>query len=221
MPVTPAPPFERRSLADRERAELADLFDAVGPDAPTLCAGWLTRDLVAHLVVREGHPSAVGIVIPALSGWTARQQRRTAAGSYASIVERFRHGPPLVSPMRLPGAGNAANTFEHFVHHEDVLRAAPTWSARDLDSDDERTLWQHLTRRIRMYVRKSPVPVRFAAPRFGAISVGNTDQPSAVTVTGAPAELVMYVHGRRAQAAVDFEGPDESIQRWRKHSLRV
>lgn len=221
MPDTPASTSDPRSFAVRERLALADLFDEVGPDAPTLCGGWVTRDLVAHLLVREGHPAAAGIIVRPLAGWTARQQRRTASTPYASLVERFRHGPPLISPMRLPGAETAANTFEHFVHHEDVRRAGQMWTPRELADDDQRTLWQHLTRRVRVYVRKSPVPVRLTAPDFGAISAGNTDDPAAITLTGAPAELVLYVHGRRDQAEVDIEGPEGSIERWQRHPLGV
>ena len=40
------------SLARRERLALADLAEQLGPDAPTLCGDWSTRDLLAHLVVR-------------------------------------------------------------------------------------------------------------------------------------------------------------------------
>ena len=36
-----------------ERKQLADLFDELGPDAPTLLEPWTTRDLAAHLVLRE------------------------------------------------------------------------------------------------------------------------------------------------------------------------
>jgi uncharacterized protein (TIGR03085 family) len=212
---------ERRSFAQRERLALADLFDAVGPDAPTLCAGWDARDLVAHLVLREGHPAAIGIVLPPLAAWTERQRRQLASAPYPATVARFRHGPPAISPMRLPGADTAANTFEHFVHHEDVRRALESWTPRDLPVDDERELWHHLTRRVRLYIRKSPVPVRLEAPGFGAVSVGNTDDPSAITLSGAPSELVLYLHGRRAQAHVTIDGDDESQRAWQRHTLAV
>ncbi|MEV4089519.1 maleylpyruvate isomerase N-terminal domain-containing protein, partial [Nonomuraea fuscirosea] len=36
-----------------ERAALCDLLDRLGPDEPTLCAGWTTADLAAHLAIRE------------------------------------------------------------------------------------------------------------------------------------------------------------------------
>ncbi|MCW2608081.1 MAG: hypothetical protein JWO60_2774, partial [Frankiales bacterium] len=44
------------SVAAAERAALLDLLAASGPDAPTLCPGWTTHDLAAHLVVRERQP---------------------------------------------------------------------------------------------------------------------------------------------------------------------
>ena len=52
----------------RERYALCDTFEAVGPDAPTLCTPWRTRDLAAHLVIREGRPdAAVGLLVPPLA----------------------------------------------------------------------------------------------------------------------------------------------------------
>lgn len=41
------------TAAQRERSALVETFHQVGPDAPTLCERWTTRDLAAHLVVRE------------------------------------------------------------------------------------------------------------------------------------------------------------------------
>ena len=52
------------TLARAERHALCDLLIEVGPDAPTLCEGWSTFDLAAHLVVRERRPDrGPGLVI--------------------------------------------------------------------------------------------------------------------------------------------------------------
>ena len=52
-----------------EREALCDLLTDLGPEAPTLCAGWRTRDLAAHLVLRERRPDAApGILLPLLAG---------------------------------------------------------------------------------------------------------------------------------------------------------
>ena len=63
------------SVAQRERAALVEILRAVGPDAPTLCEGWTTRDLVAHLVVRERRPDA----LPGLVFGPLRVLHRTRA----------------------------------------------------------------------------------------------------------------------------------------------
>ena len=77
----------------RERNELADLLDQLGPDAPTLCEGWNTADLAAHLVVRERDPrSAPGIL---LGGRFEAYTDKLMVGQlerhdYAGAVERVR-----------------------------------------------------------------------------------------------------------------------------------
>ena len=40
-------------IDERERLQLCDLLQELAPDAPTLCAGWTTSDMAAHLVLRE------------------------------------------------------------------------------------------------------------------------------------------------------------------------
>lgn len=51
-----ATPMNTMRMARAERAELADLLDELSPeqwDAPTLCAGWRVRDVVAHVFSYE------------------------------------------------------------------------------------------------------------------------------------------------------------------------
>ena len=80
------------TAASRERAALVNTMRAVGPDAPTLCGEWTTRDLAAHLVLRERRPdAAAGILVPALAGYTARkQQRLTDSTDWPDLLEMSR-----------------------------------------------------------------------------------------------------------------------------------
>jgi uncharacterized protein (TIGR03085 family) len=72
--------------ANEERKALADALQAAGPDAPTLCEGWQTRDLAAHLVLRERRPdAAAGILLKPLNGYNKKVQERLAAGDYAEL----------------------------------------------------------------------------------------------------------------------------------------
>ena len=68
-------------FARTERAAFADTLEEAGPDAPTLCTGWTTRDLAAHLVLRERRPdAAMGILIKGVAGHTQRVQDELARG---------------------------------------------------------------------------------------------------------------------------------------------
>jgi len=127
------------NLARRERHAFCDLALKLGPDAPTLCAGWTARELVAHLLVRERSPLAgVGIAVPQLAGLTERAMARTAAAPFEQSVASLR-GVGL-TPFRLPGVEWLANTVEYVVHHEDLRRGRPGWSPRELPRSDEDTL---------------------------------------------------------------------------------
>ena len=71
------------TFAKRERLLLADLLEAEGPDAPTLCEGWRTRDLAAHVVVRERRPDAAGGIL--IKQLAPRLER---------VMAEFAEGPP-------------------------------------------------------------------------------------------------------------------------------
>lgn len=207
------------SVARRERAALSDLLEELGPDAPTLCGGWSTRDLAAHLIQREGDPSAVGIVVGPLSGWTEHRRTATARKDYQGLVDRVRSGPPPWSPLRLSALDKAVNTVEYFVHLEDVRRAQPGWEPRTLDPRHDAALWQALTSRARLFLRRAEVGVVLLTPD-GRRLEARSGTPS-VTVVGEPAELLMYVHGRTDHALVDIQGEPDTVATFRTTKLSV
>src|SRR5437764_886442 len=110
-----------------ERRALCALLDEIGPDAPTLCEGWTTLDLAAHLVLREHRPDAgLGLLGGPLARYTAHVQSKIAGRvPYARLVQIIRDGPTRFSMFAIPGMDERANLVEYFVHYEDVRRAAP------------------------------------------------------------------------------------------------
>ncbi|HEU5421612.1 MAG TPA: TIGR03085 family metal-binding protein [Streptosporangiaceae bacterium] len=206
------------TYAREERLAVADLLTKLGPDQPTLCAGWKTLDLAAHLVMRERRPDAgLGVLGGPLAGYTRRVQGRYAArNSYAGLVEQIRTGPPRLSLFALPGADERGNTVEYFVHHEDIRRAQPRWEPRELSPGLSDLLWQRL-RLARLMLRRAPVGVEFArdadAWQEGDAPLRITAKARApmVTVTGTPAELTMWAFGRAAAARVRLEGSDPDV----------
>ncbi|GAA3061844.1 TIGR03085 family metal-binding protein [Actinokineospora globicatena] len=194
-------------VARDERAQLSNLFTEVGPDAPTLCDGWTSRDLAAHLVVRERRlDAAPGIMIKALAGYTARVQRSYAARPWPELVDLVRTGPPVLSPFRL--VDEQVNTTEYFIHHEDVRRAAPGWEPRPADETRDRALWAALSRTARLYYRRSPVGVVLRTPDGRAITARAGADP--VTITGEPGELLLDAFGR-TKTRIDHTGPEAAI----------
>ena len=155
-------------LAASERASLSDLLDQVGPDAPTLCEGWDTRDLTAHLVLRESRPdAALGVVVRPLAGRTARLQNRLARGDFTELVNRLRGGPPRFSFFRPHAVGELLNNIEFFVHHEDVRRAAPFWEPRVLDAAATALLWKRSTQMAKRILRSAPGGIELIRPDTG------------------------------------------------------
>jgi uncharacterized protein (TIGR03085 family) len=105
------------SMSKAERAHLCDLALQLGQDEPTLCGDWTVKDLVVHLLVREGSPAAIGITVSQLSGLTDFASRRLSGREFAVLVERLRNGPPAYSPFRVGKVDAIFNTLEYFVHH--------------------------------------------------------------------------------------------------------
>ncbi|MDQ0786399.1 TIGR03085 family metal-binding protein [Streptomyces sp. B3I8] len=200
--------------AKRERLLLADLLEASGPDAPTLCEGWTTRDLAAHLIVRERRPDAAGgILIKQLAPRLERVMDEMRAKPYEELIQLIRTGPPRFSPFSLKQIDEASNTVEFYVHTEDVRRAQPDWTPRELDAVFQDTLWSRLERMARMLGRGAPTGLVLRRPD-GQTAVAHRGAP-VVTVTGEPAELLMFAHGRQSAARVELDGDMDAVAKAR------
>ncbi|PUA80526.1 TIGR03085 family metal-binding protein [Nocardioides currus] len=196
------------SFARRERLALADLAEQLGPDTPTLCGDWTTRDLLTHLVVREGSPvGSPGIKVPFLAGLTDREMARVADWDWSDILERVRR-PPLWSPSAIGPVDSVGNLVEMFVHHEDIRRGSSDWESRDLDKDDEDALWLPLRTLGRLMVRKAGVPVTLQRTDTGSRAVLRRGRGA--VVAGLPSELVLFCYGRD-RSHVELTGDDGAI----------
>ena len=182
------------TAAQRERRALVETMRAVGPDAPTLCGEWTTRDLAAHLVVRERRlDAAPGITIPALAGYTATVQRHVADSTdWDELLNKVASGPPLYSPFKL--LDPVANMDEMFIHHEDVRRAQTGWEPRRLDDGTVRALARGLSLMARLTLAKAPARVSLRTPAGKTLAAVGRGQE--LIVTGDVGELTLFVAGR-------------------------
>jgi uncharacterized protein (TIGR03085 family) len=202
-------------LVRRERHAFCDTALALGPDVPTLCGGWNSRDLVAHLLVRENSPvGAAGIVISPLAGLTERAMARAARAPFADMVRKLRD--PGLTPYRLPGVERLTNLLEYFVHHEDLRRAQPEWQPRELPAADEDELWKLLPGAARLATRKLGEPVVVRRSDRPGVEATVRKGPDPVVVTGRPSELVLFFFGRSELRDVTFDGPPAATARLRE-----
>ncbi|GGQ25720.1 TIGR03085 family metal-binding protein [Streptomyces roseolilacinus] len=198
--------------AKRERLLLADLLEAAGPDAPTLCDGWTTRDLAAHVVVRERRPdAAAGVLLGPLRSRLERVQAEFAAKPYEELVRLVRTGPPRMSPFSIKQVDEGANTVEFYVHAEDVRRAQADWTPREVDPVFANALWARLEKAARLVGRRCPVGLVVRRPD-GRTAVARRGVP-VVTVTGEPGELTLFLYGRQGAARVELDGDKEAVAR--------
>lgn len=201
------------SLVTRERHALADSLLAAGSAAPTLCEGWDVTDLAAHLVVRERRPDAsAGMFLPPLAGHLDRVSAGESAAGLEAMVERFRSGPPLWSPFRLPGAEALANLAEFVVHHEDVRRAQGLGPRTDVP-DLQEAVWAALPGAALMTLSRTRVPVVAVHADGRRRVLWRGAHP--VVLTGEPIELLLLLFGRGDAARVEVDGPSLSVTRFR------
>jgi uncharacterized protein (TIGR03085 family) len=207
------------TFAKSERAELCDLLDQVGPAAPTLCEGWQTHDLAAHLWIRETDPiGATGLVAKPLAGLSERRMAEVKQRwDYPELVDKVRNGPARFSVFSLPGVDEPANTTEYFVHHEDVRRAGDhPHTARDLGTDIEDWMWRRLKLLARAFFRRSQVGVVLerigTADHYEPETIRAASGSSIVTIIGQPSELLLYAHGRTSVAEVKLVGEPDAIE---------
>lgn len=202
-----------------ERAALADLLAEVGPDHPTLCAGWTTRDLAAHVVVRDRRPdAAAGVVIPFLSGHMDRVRDAAARRDFGLLVEQVRH-PPALSMAGFGPTDRATNTGEFFIHHEDVRRAAPGWSPRDLDPGLAARLGSQARLLGRLRLRGFPASLTISITGQPPVKTGKGGP--VVRLSADPGEMTMFLSGRQGHARVSVNGPEDLTDRLRRARLGI
>ena len=186
------------TFAQRERERLGELLIEVGPDAPTLNDGWQTRDLAAHLFIRERRPvAAVGIFVPVAKPLLEAETDKQLARPYEDVVREWAGGPPaLIKPI-----DSKMNTAEHFIHHEDVRRGGGEINPREFSAAVNKELLAWAKRFGLMAFRKAEVPVVLTPPNLPPVTLGGKAGvaergDNVARVSGEPGELPLWVSGR-------------------------
>jgi len=203
-------------LDTRERLELCDLLDELGPSVPTLIEGWNAVDLAAHLVLRE-HDFVAGpcLVLPGRFQQFAERRRALLAQSedFRSLVARIRSGPPP-GFFRIGWVRALANLNEFFVHHEDIRRAN-SYGPRSLAPEMDVALWRNVRRSSRHLSRRlhgCGLEIEWAGTAERAMAHPAHPGEPAARLSAAPGELLLFVFGRKAAARVEVSGPPAAVE---------
>jgi uncharacterized protein (TIGR03085 family) len=199
-----------------ERGQLSDLLEELGPEAPTLLAPWTTRDLAAHLVLRErDYLGGPGLVLPGVWGRLAERRRRALAlRDFAGLIATIRSGPPpgffrIGWVRRLPGLN------ELFVHHEDVRRANGRGPRANRPAMDQ-ALWRNVRRSSWFLARRLRGPGLELQWAGTAETVRARRGEPAARIAGPPGELLLYLFGRQGAAQVELSGPAAAVDAVRR-----
>jgi uncharacterized protein (TIGR03085 family) len=199
-----------------ERAQLSDLLDELGPQAPTLLEPWTTRDIAAHLVLREhDHLAGPGLVLP--GAWGRFAERRTKALAFRDFTwlsTTLRSGPPP-GFFRIGWVRRGPNLNEFFVHHEDVRRANGR-GRRTHDPAMDEALWRNVTSApwfLARRLRGAGLELQWAGT---ARTVRARRGKPTARIAGPPGELLLYLFGRQSAAHVEVSGTDAAIEAVRR-----
>lgn len=218
----------------RRRALLCDLVEDLTDEqwaAETMCQGWDTGDVVAHLLVREREPwASAGLLVPPLA-WLheSRMASRKQSGREA-MQQRLREGPPTLATLGIVGR---IQVGEDYIHTEDIRRGGaadvPGRSRADLKPDDgtgdaatDEILWEAVGRFSLQTLGGIEADGTIAltdGQRSRAYALGGrlarraheADPDRTVTVAGPMGELLLFTTGRHG-ARVEITGPDDLIE---------
>lgn len=196
------------SLAHDERADLADLLGTLTPaqwEAPSLCAGWRVRDVIAHMFSYE--ELGMGGLVRRFVKGGVNSDRVNAAGvcAYAdrstdALIELVRHH---LRPRGLTAAfGGRIALTDGVIHHQDIRR--PLGQPRVIPADRLLTALS--------FARTAP-PIR-ASRRIRGLTLVATDLDWSTgkgpLVEGPAESLLMAMAGRRGTAQ-ELTGPGQPV----------
>lgn len=183
----------------------------LGPTAPTLCAGWTTADLAAHIAIRERRPdAALGIVAPFVASHTKSVMAKYSNKPWKELLHLVEEGAPLWNPLGLPNLDNAANLFEMFVHHEDVRRAIPEWKPRALHPELETALWERMAKNGKLMWRRAKVGIVLDNGSSQIVVKKSPAGTGTVMISGTTADLVLLTYGRN-EIKVTYSGDENEV----------
>ncbi|RUP31286.1 MAG: maleylpyruvate isomerase family mycothiol-dependent enzyme [Mycolicibacterium sp.] len=193
-------------MATAERTDLADLLETLTPEqweAPSLCAGWRVRDVVAH-VMSFDEVGLLGMLRRAVRGRIIHVNQmgvdELAALTTEQLLRRLR---AHLRPQRLATTlGGRLALLDVTIHHQDIRR--PLGIPRRIPA--ERLRW---VLSASLYSPELPAWYLARGIRLAATDLDWT-HGSGPEVTGPAEAMLMAITGRRS-ALGELAGPGQRV----------
>ncbi|UCZ63329.1 maleylpyruvate isomerase family mycothiol-dependent enzyme [Mycolicibacterium phocaicum] len=193
-------------MATAERTDLADLLETLTPEqweAPSLCAGWRVRDVVAH-VMSFDEVGLLGMLRRAVRGRIIHVNQmgvdELAALTTEQLLRRLR---AHLRPQRLATTlGGRLAVLDVTIHHQDIRR--PLGIPRRIPA--ERLRW---VLSASLYSPELPAWYLARGIRLAATDLDWT-HGSGPEVTGPAEAMLMAITGRRS-ALGELAGPGQRV----------
>lgn len=199
--------------AQVEQDALTATLQAAGPEQDTLCEGWRTRHLAAHLYLRARKPWQL-LGLPGTVGVDELAAECTDPARYQQVIAEF--AGPMPWPWRATRTGalnELTNLVEYVVHHEDVRRAGEqALPPRSLPPEMTAAIWSKFARTSIGFYLAAPVGVLLMVPGGPRLRARPGGDP--VRVVGTPVEQALYAMGRREHARIELRGSTAQVERF-------
>jgi uncharacterized protein (TIGR03085 family) len=197
-----------------EREALCDLLLELGPDAPTLCAGWTTQDIAVHLIVCEARPQAwlaipIGDKVPLTDRYFNHLVKKETRRGWDGLVARVRRGASF-GPTKYQPVRGRMMAREFMIHHEDVRRANGLGPRTGIP-EVQALAWAKLPAFAK---RMLEVRDHYGFELIHPDGRHRTMKPGApvVQLTGEPLEQLLYAFGRTSAAVVEVLGDADALR---------
>ncbi len=199
MTVSAVPEADLRAAIEAERRELAEALSSQPSrfwDAPTLCAGWRVREVVAHMTMPFRYSTAkfAAEILKSRGNFPRmadRCARRDAAASAGDLLAALRDNAG--HPWKPPGGGYQGALVHDVIHGLDITVASGT--GRRVPEDRLRIVLDAIAR---------PKTVRYFGAALDGIELRADDIGwsfgSGTLLAGSAQDLALVLCGRRLPA---------------------
>ncbi|MCU1344398.1 MAG: hypothetical protein JWL70_664 [Acidimicrobiia bacterium] len=194
------------------RQAFADVCEQLGPEAPTLCEGWTTQDIMIHMNLIERRWDSWGAIAlgrksTKVKAFYDQLIERERARPWSDQLARIRSGPQR-GPLASQWLRDRMMPREYLIHTEDIRRA--NGITAEVSSDAQEVAWSRLPGLAkRMFTAPPPFGVEVIHPDGRVVTLA--EGAPVAQLRGQPLEQLLYIFNRTAVSTVEITGHPSAV----------